>query len=34
MDIFDAETHIYIGQINIKLSDLLRGNKSQTLVAK
>ena len=34
LDLFDAENHIYIGQINIKLTELLRGPKSQVLVAK
>ena len=34
VDIFDAENHIYIGQINIRMTDLLRNGKSQTLIAK
>lgn len=34
MDIFDGKTHIYLGQINIKLTELIRGNKIQTFIAK
>jgi hypothetical protein len=33
IDVF-GENYIYIGQINIKLHELLRGNKEQVLVAK
>lgn len=34
VDIFDGQTHIYMGQINIKLTELIRGNKIQTFIAK
>lgn len=34
VDIFDGQTHIYLGQINIKLNELIRGNKIQTFIAK
>lgn len=34
VDIFDGRTHIYLGQINIKLAELLRGNRNQSLIAK
>jgi hypothetical protein len=34
MDVFCGETHLYIGQVNVKLRELLRGNKSQTMIAK
>ena len=34
VDVFSGESHLYIGQINIKLKGLVRGNKDQTLFAK
>ena len=34
VDFFSAETHLYIGQANIELNDLLRGTKAQTLIAR
>jgi len=34
IDVFCGETHLYIGQINVKLRELVRGNKTQTLIAK
>jgi hypothetical protein len=34
VDIFDGSTHIYLGQINIKLAELVRGTKSQIFLAK
>lgn len=34
VDIFDAENYLYIGQINIKMNELLRGSKSQVMIAK
>lgn len=34
VDFFDADSHIYMGQINLKLKELLRGKKKQTLIAK
>jgi hypothetical protein len=34
IDVFSGDTHLYIGQLNVKLRELLRGNKTQTLIAK
>jgi hypothetical protein len=34
VDVFCGESHLYIGQINVKLKELVRGNKTQTLIAK
>lgn len=34
IDIFCGETHLYIGQVKIKLKQLIRGTKTQTLIAK
>ncbi len=34
IDVFCGQSHLYIGQINIKLKQLIRGTKSQTLIAK
>ena len=34
IDVFCGETHLYIGQVKIKLKQLVRGHKTQTLIAK
>jgi len=34
IDIFYGETHLYVGQVKIKLKELIRGTKTQTLIAK
>ena len=34
VDVFCGESHIYIGQINIKLKEVIRGNKNQIMTAK
>ena len=34
IDVFSGESHLYVGQINIKLKELVRGTKTQTLIAK
>jgi len=34
IDVFSGESHLYVGQINIKLKELVRGAKTQTLIAK
>jgi hypothetical protein len=34
IEVFSGDTHLYIGQLNVKLRELLRGNKTQTLIAK
>lgn len=34
VDIFNAETHLYLGQLNIPVNDLMRGRKEQTVSAK
>lgn len=33
LDLFDANSHLYLGQANAKLQGLIRGNKSEIIIA-
>jgi hypothetical protein len=34
IDIFDGQSHIYLGQINVRLGELVRGNRMEVFIAK
>jgi hypothetical protein len=34
IDIFDATNYLYLGQINVKMHELIKGAKSQVMIAK
>jgi hypothetical protein len=34
LDVFDAETHFYLGQLNFGLKDTLRGRKDRVISVK
>jgi|JI6StandDraft_1071083.scaffolds.fasta_scaffold19979_10 hypothetical protein len=34
IDVYNAQTHMYMGQLNISLNDLLRGKRDRAVSAK